>query len=615
MVDHHYSRMDLATLVGGLDRAGVSLIEVGHGNGVGSQFFKDPKLRATSLPLVDDEGQAKVALRVAQHAQVGVVLTAGKRFVPVDYIDRIADLGYAFIRLTCMPDETDDDLMGYVRRIKDRGMLASINMMQTYAKSPAHVAEVAARAAGHGVDWFYIVDSAGGMTADEVKRYVTAILGAAKVEVGLHAHNNLGSAVANGLAAVEAGATLVDGTLNGMGRATGNPATEQLAVALRSRGLAQDIDLDALVVLGNAIRSLFDGAGNNPLDFVSGAGLVHSRNVPKILEAARNRDRSACEFLLAAGAEARRSESLTALTFSDEVYEVARAASKPAHRMEPSDAMIEVVTEEILGRWSGGPRRAIEDLSLRSRQRHVESVVHVSRAATALCAHPVPWQSSVMGVTIPYDQASSWEVEPDRLPDFVLVDDGDPEPLLRANIATWRLSFTDLYARAVQDLCQSLRHLGVTLWCPERGAARDADRLLGAVPRLSGPRPAGAIAMLLGEDASRDVDLGSGDIGVFVIAPVRVRVEAARKRGARIVQPKWPTAVAQAAESLIALHRELASADSTDGLASGARTSGVGQATWDPERAMLLDADDPVAAARRASSAYFSSIIGGTRRL
>jgi 4-hydroxy 2-oxovalerate aldolase len=295
MTDHHYARLDLAALVSGLDQAGIPMIEVGHGNGVGCHLFKDPKLRTTATPMLTDDDHAAIALRVATRAKVGVIFTAGRRFVPIEYLDHIADLGFAFIRLAAMPDEIDDELLAYVRRIKDRKLLASINMMQTYVKSPQQVGELAARAADAGVDWFYIVDSGGGMSADDVKAYVTAVKSAANVEVGLHAHNNLGCAVANCLAAVSAGATLVDGTLNGIGRATGNPATEQLAVALRDR-VTDPIDLDALVMLGGAVRSLFDEPGNDPRDFVSGGALVHSRNVPKVLEAARQRERSPSAF-------------------------------------------------------------------------------------------------------------------------------------------------------------------------------------------------------------------------------------------------------------------------------------------------------------------------------
>ena len=79
--------------------ASLPFIEVGHGNGVGSQFFRDPSVRAKSLPLLGDEDHANISLSIAQRARVGVIFTAGRRFCPIDYIDRIADLGYAFIRI------------------------------------------------------------------------------------------------------------------------------------------------------------------------------------------------------------------------------------------------------------------------------------------------------------------------------------------------------------------------------------------------------------------------------------------------------------------------------------------------------------------------------------
>ena len=114
---------------------------------------------------------------------------------------------------------------------------------------------------------------------------------------------------------------------------------------------------------------------------------------------------------------------------------------------------------------------------------------------------------------------------------------------------------------------------------------------------------------------SRNAQLVAGDVAVFATRPTRTRVAAARQRGARVVQPKWQSAVAQLAESLIGLHRDLAAEEPGDGLVAGLQACGPGQAKWDPERAVLVDADDPVAAAQRAGTEYMLSIIRGSRRL
>jgi 4-hydroxy 2-oxovalerate aldolase len=609
MVNHQFSRTDLAAIVGGLDRAGIQLIEVGHGNGVGSELFKDPTLRSTSMPIVDDRGHAEIALRVAQRARVGVVLTAGKRFAPVEYIDRIAELGFAFVRLTVMPDEVNDEAFAYVRRAKDRGLTVSINVMQTYVKSPAELGEAARKAAAHGVDWFYVVDSAGGMMPDDVKRYVEAVLATSpQLEVGLHAHNNLGCAVANALAAVDVGATLVDGTLNGIGRATGNPATEQLAVALRDR-LAHEVDLEALAALGNAMRSLFEDTGNAPLDFISGGALVHSRNVPGVFAAARARGRAPSAFLLALGAEARRRGVLNAIEYSSELYDsVAANSPVAAHASQPSAQMIAIARDEMLARWQGGPRRILEDLQLRSRQRHAPSVVHVSRAASALCSHPIPWHGTAIGVTVPTRESAAWDVPAELLPDYVVTDEGDGDAPLPANQATWSIVFSDALARAVQDLCTSLRSQGFALWCLSGG-----ERWLGGLAHATGARPAGRVALVLGDDAAADALLAAGDVGVLVTASTRARIDAVRARGAQVLRPRWPDAVARMVDGVLAARGELARTP-RDGFMSGAHASGGGQLGWDPDYPALLDSDDPSGDAARAGDAYLAAILDGRRR-
>jgi isopropylmalate/homocitrate/citramalate synthase len=65
----------------------------------------------------------------------------------------------------------------------------------------------------YGAQCVYVTDSAGAMTPDDVRRRVGALRAALSSDVGagIHAHNNLGSAVGNSLAAIEEGASHVDG--------------------------------------------------------------------------------------------------------------------------------------------------------------------------------------------------------------------------------------------------------------------------------------------------------------------------------------------------------------------------------------------------------------------
>ena len=82
---------------------------------------------------------------------------------------------------------------------------------------------------------------------EQVKERIEAVRAAVKSPGGFHAHNNLGVGVGNALAAAEAGATYLDGSLRGLGAGAGNAQTEVLAAALTRAGFEIDADVFALL--------------------------------------------------------------------------------------------------------------------------------------------------------------------------------------------------------------------------------------------------------------------------------------------------------------------------------------------------------------------------------
>lgn len=95
------------------------------------------------------------------------------------------------------------------------------------------------------VDYFYMVDSFGGVFPDNVRETIKSIRAKTDVKIGFHGHNNLEMALANTLAAIDEGVDIVDATITGMGRGAGNLKTELLLTALNGlNGL--DVDFNAL---------------------------------------------------------------------------------------------------------------------------------------------------------------------------------------------------------------------------------------------------------------------------------------------------------------------------------------------------------------------------------
>jgi isopropylmalate/homocitrate/citramalate synthase len=123
---------------------------------------------------------------------------------------------------------------------------------------PGHVAELCAQLAA---DEIVLADTIGVATPTQVKRLVERVLTGTR-EVGVHLHNTRNTGYANALAALDAGATVLDASVGGLGgcpyapKATGNIATEDLVYLLEGEGAETGVDLDALIGVSEWLEGL-----------------------------------------------------------------------------------------------------------------------------------------------------------------------------------------------------------------------------------------------------------------------------------------------------------------------------------------------------------------------
>lgn len=139
---------------------------------------------------------------------------------------------------------------------------------------PSRVLELAGRFARGGADEIVFADTVGVGVPRQVRELVGEAVGLG-VPVGVHLHNTRNTGIANAFAAVEAGATILDASVGGVGgcpfapRATGNICTEDLVYLLHGEGIETGIDLDALVevavwleeILGRELEGMVYRAG------------------------------------------------------------------------------------------------------------------------------------------------------------------------------------------------------------------------------------------------------------------------------------------------------------------------------------------------------------------
>jgi 4-hydroxy 2-oxovalerate aldolase len=266
-INFQFTAADTALITGELERAGVDLIEVGHGVGLGASAA------GKGVAAETDEAYMRAASGL-QRARWGMFCIPG--IARLEHLDLAADHGMKFVRIgTDVANAAAAE--PFVARAKRYNMFVAANFMKSYAMEPAAFAEQARHAQRFGADVLYIVDSAGGMLTRDVERYFVAVRDVCDIPLGFHGHNNLGLAVANTIRAIELGATFVDASLQGLGRSAGNTPTEMLLLVLERHGWALDIKTLEVMDIGEKyIKPLIQHSGSDSVDTIAGYAQFHS---------------------------------------------------------------------------------------------------------------------------------------------------------------------------------------------------------------------------------------------------------------------------------------------------------------------------------------------------
>lgn len=232
-ISHQYEAEEVIAIVRGLDAAGVQVIEIAHGDGLGGSSFN------YGFSKVDEKELIARACDETKNSTIACLLLPGIGLA--DDLRDVKELGVGMARIATHCTEADISEQ-HIKTAKELGMETIGFMMMAHMNSPEGLVEQALLMQSYGADAIYIADSAGAMTTEDVRRRVNALVSALEVPVGVHAHNNLSMAVANSIAAYEEGASNLDGTSAGLGAGAGNCPTEILAAVSNKYGIQTGVD-------------------------------------------------------------------------------------------------------------------------------------------------------------------------------------------------------------------------------------------------------------------------------------------------------------------------------------------------------------------------------------
>lgn len=233
---HQMTLDQMRMIAQGLDEAGVPLIEVTHGDGLGGSSVN------YGFPAHSDEDYLGAVIPLLKRAKVSALLLPG--IGTVDHLKMAHDLGVQTIRVAthCTEADVSEQHITLARKLE---MDTVGFLMMSHMNSPEGLVKQAKLMESYGANCIYITDSAGYMLPDDVKARLTAVRDALKpeTELGFHGHHNLAMGVANSLAALECGANRIDAAAAGLGAGAGNTPMEVFIAVCDRMGIQTGVDV------------------------------------------------------------------------------------------------------------------------------------------------------------------------------------------------------------------------------------------------------------------------------------------------------------------------------------------------------------------------------------
>ncbi|CAE6728268.1 4-hydroxy-2-oxovalerate aldolase 4 [Paraburkholderia domus] len=233
---HQISLEQMCSIARGLDAAGVPLIEVTHGDGLGGASVN------YGFPAHTDEAYLSAVIAEVKQAKVSALLLPG--IGTVDHLRLAHGLGVHTIRIAthCTEADVSEQHIGLARKLE---MDTVGFLMMAHMSPPEQLASQAKLMESYGANCIYITDSAGYMLPDDVTARIGLVRAALKpeTELGFHGHHNLAMGVANSIAAIAAGANRIDAAAAGLGAGAGNTPMEVFVAVCERMGIQTGVDV------------------------------------------------------------------------------------------------------------------------------------------------------------------------------------------------------------------------------------------------------------------------------------------------------------------------------------------------------------------------------------
>jgi 4-hydroxy 2-oxovalerate aldolase len=239
-MSHQFTVEQVRDTVVALDAAGVEVIEVAHGDGLGGSSFN------YGFSLTNEIDLIATARAAARRARIAALLVPG--IGTVKNLRSARDAGADIVRIATHCTEADVSVQHFTVA-RELGMETVGFLMMAHRTSPQELAKQARIMVDAGCQCVYVTDSAGALLMHEASARFEALIDELGDDawVGYHGHQNLSLGIANSILAVAAGVKQIDGSLCALGAGSGNSPTEVLAAVFDRMGIDTGVNVAALL--------------------------------------------------------------------------------------------------------------------------------------------------------------------------------------------------------------------------------------------------------------------------------------------------------------------------------------------------------------------------------
>ena len=279
VLNYNFNQFETSLISRILFESGINYVEVGHGVGIGANLKNE-----SSFCSDEEYIQAANLVKKNKSSKVGSFCFSSN--INYDQLYSAKKSGLDFIRFGVDPKSYKKDLP-YINYCNKIGLKVFVNFVKSYSFDKKYLCKIAKNLSNEGAHGAYIVDSAGGMLPNDVKEYIEELKKVVnkKFLIGFHGHNNLGLANANCLSAIDAGANIIDSSMMGMGRSSGNAITEMLVAILdREKILKSKININLIFdLVANVILPIYPKKLYDEKEILIGKSYFHSSFYPQLV--------------------------------------------------------------------------------------------------------------------------------------------------------------------------------------------------------------------------------------------------------------------------------------------------------------------------------------------